>query len=110
MVEQRRFERVVVNHEAELSFRAENLVTTEAAYARDLSMGGARVGAQSCFPVESIVKLELRLPSDTVTVLGSVRYAVACKGSHPYDLGIKFIGLDNDEAERIYQAISSANN
>ena len=106
-MEQRRFERVAVNHGAELSFRAENLVATEAAQARDLSLGGVRVGASRWFPEQSIVKLELRLPSDTVTVLGSIKYAVARDGFPPFDLGIKFIGLDDDESDRILRSLSA---
>lgn len=104
--EKRRHERVKMNQIAKISYRTENTVLTEAVETQDISLGGVKIASGNEYPLTSIVKLEIHLPDDTVTVLGAVRY-VSLRGGHPpFDLGIKFIGLNEDESDKLKRAIS----
>lgn len=104
--EKRRHERVRMKQVAKVSYRTESTVLTEAVETQDISLGGVRIAGGTEYPLTSIVKIEIHLPDDTVTVLGAVRYVAERKELPPFDLGIKFIGLNEDESDKLKRAIS----
>lgn len=104
--EKRRHERVAMKQKVAISYHTETAVVTEEVHTRDLSVGGAKIASGSEYPLTSIVKMEIHLPDDTVTVLGSVRYVCERNEPPPFDLGIKFIGLNEDESDKLKRAVS----
>lgn len=62
------------------------------AYAWDLSLGGARIQSEECFPVGAIVRIHLELvrSRDAVSVDGAVRWSRWNEKENIYEFGVEF--------------------
>jgi c-di-GMP-binding flagellar brake protein YcgR len=62
------------------------------AYAWDLSLGGARLQSEECFPVGAIVRIHLELvrSREAVSVDGVVRWSRRDEKENIYEFGIEF--------------------
>lgn len=62
------------------------------AYAWDLSLGGARIQSEECFPVGAIVRLHLELvrSREAVSVDGAVRWSRRNEKENIYEFGVEF--------------------
>ena len=62
------------------------------AYAWDLSLGGARIQSEECFPVGAIVRIYLELvrSREAVSVDGAVRWSRWNEKENIYEFGVEF--------------------
>jgi hypothetical protein len=73
------------------------------AYAWDLSIGGARIQSEECFPVGAILRIHLELvrSRESVSIDGAVRWNRRNDQENIYEFGVEFEPC----AEEILQAI-----
>ncbi len=73
------------------------------AYAWDLSLGGARIQSEECFPVGAILRIHLELvrSRESVGIDGAVRWNRRNEEENIYEMGVEFQPC----AEEILQAI-----
>jgi c-di-GMP-binding flagellar brake protein YcgR len=62
------------------------------AYAWDLSLGGARIQSEECFPVGAIVRIHLELvrSRESVSIDGAVRWCRRNEKENIYEFGVEF--------------------
>lgn len=62
------------------------------AYAWDLSLGGARIQSEECFPVGAIVRIHLELvrSREAVSIDGAVRWSRRNEKEDIYEFGVEF--------------------
>jgi c-di-GMP-binding flagellar brake protein YcgR len=62
------------------------------AYAWDLSLGGARIQSEECFPVGAIVRIHLELvrSRESVSIDGAVRWNRRNEQENIYEFGVEF--------------------
>jgi len=62
------------------------------AYAWDLSLGGARIQSEECFPVGAIVRIHLELvrSRESVSIDGAVRWNRRNEQDNIYEFGVEF--------------------
>jgi len=62
------------------------------AYAWDLSLGGARIQSEECFPVGAIVRIHLELvrSRESVSIDGAVRWSRRNEKENIYEFGVEF--------------------
>lgn len=62
------------------------------AYAWDLSLGGARIQSEECFPVGAVLRIHLELvrTREAVSVDGAVRWSRRNEQENIYEFGVEF--------------------
>lgn len=69
----------------------------------DLSAGGLRFISDFFLPLHSSVKLEINLPQaqKPINAIAEVMWIKSVFGDERYEVGVKFLQIDNDAAELI---------
>lgn len=108
MRERRDNPRVEIKGDVLVYYRAgKSLVTvTDDIALKDVSAGGARVSSETPFPLSLAVNMNIDLPGGSIKMQGSVVHIEEIADKDAYDIGIKFFGITQDDAQRLTRFIS----
>ncbi|MDH4101186.1 MAG: PilZ domain-containing protein [Nitrospirota bacterium] len=73
---------------------------------KDVSTGGAKVSSETPFPLSLAVNMNIDLPGGSIKMQGSVVHIEEIADKDAYDIGIKFFGITQDDAQRLTRFIS----
>jgi hypothetical protein len=70
---------------------------------KDISVAGVRIQCKTLIPVNTLIKLELKLekPDRLVTATGVVRWAKSVYGNELFEMGIEFVDPSSEVVQNL---------